>query len=298
MLNGIKSLINQKKNFMEAADLLLENDELDDSIILSEKPIDTEDEKKPDEVEPTEVMPAKEGELNSDEGLPTPVGAQTGEPITGDTTDILSAEIDLATNTMTDVLPTPPANAGDAVVDDDILNQSIDSGFGEEEPKEGNDDILNNEIPSSEEPVSDPVPSKDEPQKDEVEDLLNSDIEEKCGDTTPITEAITVEGSKDEGTPEEGEKQEGENEVTAAVKDKVADANLEVPGEDPDAATDDEPVNSEELPPVSEEPVVGEEPVDTEDNSNEGFRKSMYDKLASLTNQIEDTKKMLISSMK
>lgn len=64
--------------------------------------------------------------------LPTPVGAQTGEPINPDD-DILNTEIDLGSNTIKDVLPVPPANAGEAIADDDNVTQHVDSGFGEED---------------------------------------------------------------------------------------------------------------------------------------------------------------------
>lgn len=63
------------------------------------------------------------------EDLPTPVGAQTGEPINPDD-DILNTEIDLGSNTIKDVLPVPPANAGEAIADSDSINQHVDSGFG------------------------------------------------------------------------------------------------------------------------------------------------------------------------
>ena len=63
--------------------------------------------------------------------LPEPIGAQTNEPI-NDNNDILSMTIDIGSNTPTDILPIPPANAADAVPDDsdDIMNQRVDSGFG------------------------------------------------------------------------------------------------------------------------------------------------------------------------
>lgn len=62
--------------------------------------------------------------------LPEPIGAQTNEPI-NDNNDILSMTIDIGSNTPTDILPIPPANAADAVPDDsdDIMNQRVDSGF-------------------------------------------------------------------------------------------------------------------------------------------------------------------------
>ena len=58
------------------------------------------------------------------------VGKQTCEPIELDDNDILSVTIDLKSNTVTDVLPIPPDNAGEAL-SDDILATRVDSGFEE-----------------------------------------------------------------------------------------------------------------------------------------------------------------------
>lgn len=71
--------------------------------------------------------------------LPTPIGKQTGEPINDDIDDIMHMEIDLKSNTISDALPIPPGNAGEAIASDEINpQQHVDSGFGgeEEENKE------------------------------------------------------------------------------------------------------------------------------------------------------------------
>lgn len=58
------------------------------------------------------------------------IGKQTNEPVELGDDDILSVTIDLKSNTMTDILPIPPDNAGEAV-NDDILSTRVDSGFEE-----------------------------------------------------------------------------------------------------------------------------------------------------------------------
>ena len=177
MLNSIKDMIKQKKLFQEAAELLLEDEQLDDSILLNEEPMipetftedddepslpevddeehdddepekedndsekdsDDDDDDKDDDGEKPEEKPDESDEddiMNApmSDDLPEPVSAATQEPISSDdTANILSMEIDLATNTPTDVLPTPPASAVDALEgEDDILSQRVDSGFGRE----------------------------------------------------------------------------------------------------------------------------------------------------------------------
>lgn len=89
--------------------------------------------------------------------LPDPVGAQTGEPINPDN-DILNAEIDLGSNTLKDVLPVPPANAGEAIADNDSDTQHVDSGFGGD-----------NTDPAS--PIPNSEPGVVEPGNEEVDPL-------------------------------------------------------------------------------------------------------------------------------
>lgn len=214
MLNGIKNLINSKKEFTEAADLILEGtslaSKLDDTIVLGEesepeipeeelnegneeeKETSTEGENEeetpsePENIEdsliedtPAEPAPVDDDVLNSSidgseeqpmplpgNDLPTPVGKQTGEPIND--TDILSTEIDLGSNTMKDVLPVPPGNAPEAV-NDDILNQRIDDGFGDEnDPGPSTEETPENPMGAPTEPI--PAPAE-ESSEENTEDL-------------------------------------------------------------------------------------------------------------------------------
>lgn len=66
-----------------------------------------------------------------DVDIPTPVGRQTGEPVNDDIGDLMQMEIDLTSNTMSNLLPIPPSNADEAIISDDLGGkQHVDSGFG------------------------------------------------------------------------------------------------------------------------------------------------------------------------
>lgn len=295
MLNGIKAMINEKKSFQEAAEVIFEDASganLDDLIVLGEdtdlpEPDDDndnddvknepEDNSSNDDIIPEDnskndnndssnndiidtPITNNEGDgleeplpIPGDDTLPTPVGKQTGEPIT-DTDDILNVSIDLKSNTVSDVLPVPPSNAGEAIASDDILSQKIDSGFGNEEPVSTQPEI--------------------------DDDLLNENIEDGS-----YTEAITLDGegksnSGDEGgegnsdLPDDGSSDEGgsegeENSVTKQVRDKVEESE------------------------TTEEPPLD----DTSSNdSNKGdLLKDLSNKLGNITKSLEDAKKVVNS---
>lgn len=119
-----------------------DNDSSDESEVedISDMPINDEppknDEPAQDDILDSKIDGGDQPLPLPGEDLPTPVGAQTGEPINPDD-DILNTEIDLGSNTIKDVLPVPPANAGEAIADSDSINQHVDSGFGGgDEPQE------------------------------------------------------------------------------------------------------------------------------------------------------------------
>ena len=184
MLNGIKNMINRKKEFVEAAEIIfedaidsnldnlileaddepelntdteevseegedapeddndimdtkLEDEEVDDPDQIEDHSMDMDDD---DDIGGDDVLDAPINPSGDDEDndLPTPIGKQTGEDLPNEQDemdDILSVTIDLKSNTMTDVLPKPPANASDAIGDDgdDIMNSRIDDGFGDDD---------------------------------------------------------------------------------------------------------------------------------------------------------------------
>ena len=343
MLKGIKEMINQKKCFQEAAEIIMEDvdgSNLDDLIILGEdkdypEPDEDDDEKDEgkhkepdgdedgsgesdnDGDEPTHTEPDGdedgskpsdgdgdeppthpepdgdengEGEPDGDdddilgssintsepteqpmplpgEDLPTPVGIQTNEPITGNLDDILDVTIDLKSNTVKDILPIPPANAGEAIASDDILSQKIDSGFGEENGddadimgmssgEESGDDIMDSEIDGLEENT-----------------LLNT------GNETPLTEAISLgdDNSNNEGGDEpptndgsagDPPAEDGgeENAVTSAVRDKVEEADI----------SDDTGIDGE---------------------SSDNKKDELLKKLGNITKNLEDAKKAIMNCL-
>lgn len=195
--------------------------------------------------------------VDMDDTLPTPVGAQTDEPVS-DTNDILSMTIDMGSNTPSDILPVPPASAADAVPDDsdDIMNQRVDSGFSGE----------------GTEPVDDVDDAKTEAfcqfvqnmrQKAFMEEIsLGGDDSAPADDTAeaPAEDASTdASADTNDAAPSEEE-----SPVTTAVKDKVAEA---------DAADD----------------------VTTAPTGN--TQQEVMNKLSNITKNLEDVKKSIMQSM-
>lgn len=215
MLDMIKELINEKKEFAESAKIIFEDAtdfDFQDAIILGEEAEDDtitedEDETSIDEndsddstseeniddagIEPSEDSTPEENpdeednndimNLSIDDDLPDIAGKQTGEPIADSDDDILNVQIDLRSNTMMDALPIPPVGAGSAIPDDgDALTTStkVDSGFGDDEENNhaGGDDILDQAIDSDD--------NTTEPQINEEETDMGSDadIEENSED--------------------------------------------------------------------------------------------------------------------
>lgn len=147
MLDVIKSIINRKRSFLEAADLILEdmdNDEIMDSLLddqITSQENDTSFNQNNDSVEDSMVGDENDFKEIDDENKLGPIGADEaddsmmikdsdeGSP-DDELSDIFAISIDTRTNTITDVLPVPPMNAADAMVGDS--EAKVDSGFGEE----------------------------------------------------------------------------------------------------------------------------------------------------------------------
>jgi len=203
--------------------------------------------------------------LPGDNSLPEPVSNVTGEPVADD--GLTSMEIDLGTNTPKDILPVPPSNAGDTVVSDDLLDQRIDSGFGGNGVAEdAGSNPVSTTIPTTiddggdlwNESIEDDEDDKKSKEVDESkdDDLLNTPIEES---NDLLNEAISLSGDNSSEaesdpngdaaidalngeTPTEAppveEEVPADNTVTAAVKDKVAEA--ETPTESSPEVSKDE----------------------------------------------------------
>ena len=170
MLEAIKNQINQKREFLESATIIFEDavdTALDDLIILEEAPEETDLEKETEEPKKDEPQAAEEPKddetpstdepgtdlldtpINSTDDPPAPASipaAAVGAPMDDEIEDLLNTTIDLKSNTLSDILPVPPANAAEAIQGDDILNTRVDDGFGDEP-----------EAPEPEDPEPDPV---------------------------------------------------------------------------------------------------------------------------------------------
>lgn len=321
MLNSIKAMIKEKQEFIEASQMIIEDAmdmDMDDSIVLGKE--EDEPEKvnseengseeniiKPDDenktIEPVssdenhDVLdePVEESEpVTGNDDLPTPVGAQTEIPITGNVDDILDTTIDLKSNTINDVLPIPPANANEAIAgESDIITQKVDSGFGKENDTTSNDesDIVINQTPSLEsanfnitdiKKIHKLYESKyaDHLSFDqflEAIDLGSGETKEdnnNSGNNNSSSEgASNTSDNKDDNTaPDAGleEQPVEENPVTSAVKDKVAEA---------DATTEPDTNISED------------------NNSEKNVNDEIFKRLSNLTKNIEDAKKLVLDSL-
>lgn len=159
-----------------------------------------------------EITPGTEEEddimnMDVDSDLPTPIGAQTGEPVNDDLDDVMHMEIDLKSNTMSDILPVPPSNAGEAIASDDNDTHHVDSGFGGDQPQADNG--------------AGPVGESGSQTLTEGISLAGGmdgeSATDSTGDPAPVDDGSGGDPTPDTATPDEG----NENSVTAAVRDKV-----------------------------------------------------------------------------
>lgn len=231
--------------------------------------------------------------MDVDSDIPASIGGQTGEPVQLDIEDILSTEIDLRTNTPKDTLPIPPSGAADAISNNDsILNQRIDSGFENPTPETGND--IDN-------PVSNDI-------EEDGDDLLNMDVDSDIppsesndssgvdlGESSLLSEAITIGGDDEnnEGgsSDKEGEDSGKENEVTSAVRNKVAEAESGLDDEE-DEGFDDIPLEDNDEGDVFNNEGESESSGDKPKNAQD-----VLDQLSKITKNIEDVKSSIVGSL-
>lgn len=126
--------------------------------------------------------------------------------------------------------------------------------------------------------------------KNKLKELTES-VEEVNLEVNSLLEAITIDGgdggsegegesgSSEEGTPDEGMSDEGENDVTSAVRDKVAEADSEGGSEEP-AEADLDSLGAD---------IGGAE--------GSGSKDEIFKKLSSLTKSLEDAKAAVIKTM-
>ena len=149
MLDVIKSIINRKRSFLEAANLILEdmeNDEIMDSLLDDKLTDDGSDSLDSDSSSTDDGFDTigddsgdlsfgddSEGESIADDGIDDSMMIKDSDEESSpddEISDIFAISIDTRTNTVRDILPVPPMNAADAVVGDS--DAKLDSGFGAE----------------------------------------------------------------------------------------------------------------------------------------------------------------------
>ena len=147
MLDVIKSIINRKRSFLEAANLILEdmeNDEIMDSLLddkLTSDDSSEEDSSSSEEDSGFDTIGDSSDDLSfeddsddsgsiADDGIDDSMMIKDDESTPDDEiSDIFSISVDTRTNTVRDILPVP-MNAADAVVGDS--DAKLDSGFANE----------------------------------------------------------------------------------------------------------------------------------------------------------------------
>jgi len=269
MLNTIRDLINQKREFMESAAILYEDMteiNLDDNQLFSEAEDDEEDlseddadgEEDDDDDEEDETPEGEENEMDGIMNSPLDVDAVGGEeqlPAPAeipaqDDIDLMDVTVDLRSNTVTDVLPVPPMNASDALTDD-VMSVKISSGFGDDDATgseaEGDEDLAvesadldlmnlvitegDSECKSDSDCKDDEKEEKEEKKKEKKEKM-----EESTNELDDIfNEAITLgdDAGGEEGAEEPAaEEGGGEENVTDAVMDKVEEVDEEIPDQE------------------------------------------------------------------
>lgn len=394
MLNHIKSLIMEKKEFQEAASILMEDatNNVEDLIILNEdgeveftekmKELEEKEKKekekkdgkvenKNESVEDDEITEEKdeeekednedddfdldddsseeenEDEIEDDEdSFHSSENEEDEEPIEDpelmggddDLDDIMHIEIDLATNTVSDVYPKSPKDASSAV-NDDSMDVSVDDSplpddekdSSSDEEDEDDDDI---ELDDVEEdlPSEDEEDNKEEEEKDHRESvtvegknsfLENFDnLEFDDEDDTSFFEAIDIGGGGNAQpaatTPTSNEpppdtaNANGDNTVTAAVKDKVGEVVGQQQPATAVADNQDVTFNANDFSDNGEAPAEGEENYDIDygdsdpnavaaDNAGSGdedVKSMVIKKLSNITKALEDAKNSVLSHVK
>lgn len=251
-----------------------EDDDQGDDMDLGNMPLDDSEPKDDDKQEPagseeddilkTSIEDEMSGTLSATDDLPSLVGKQTGEPINDNIDDFLNVTIDLRSNTLTDILPIPPNNADEAIADD-ILSTRVDSGFGEDSNaaaelpmgESEEDDLLNESLS---------ITRGEFHGNGSVENISEFNFLEAIslgGDDKPAEGAGDPGDPPDEGAGEVPTEGGADSAVTAAVKDKLAEADAPI-----DAA-----------------------------GTDEGGKEKLLKKLGSITKSLEDAKQAVMNTI-
>lgn len=229
MLDVIKSIINRKRSFLEAANLILEdmeNDEIMDSLLddkLTGDDSSEEDSSSSEEDSGFDTIGDSNDDLSfgddsddsgpiADDGIDDSMMIKDDESTPDDEiSDIFSISVDTRTNTVRDILPVPPMNAADAVVGDS--DAKLDSGFanecGDSNPMDGFLDESG-------------VFYRGET----AHRFLFEGIDDGSGDSSSDSDSPSMDGGDDipdAPSPDSGE----ESEVTTAVKQDLEEKDKE-----------------------------------------------------------------------
>lgn len=350
MLNTIKTLIQEKTKFLEAADVIFEdvsNLNLDDQIILGlesandvpmdggseevspveedvdenikdqeEDSKDNEDENKDDDEDDHDVEDKDDDIINSNiedesdevdnpistdnedlldsdvDDVPAPTAGEgelslpgddlSNTPVSQDNADdnLLNVEIDLGSNTVKDVLPVPPANAGDVIPgNDDTTSQHVDSGFSNENP-------IGQEAEESSSVEEEPVIEESSDDEEEIKESFWNNYFSSSSNNKLYSEAITI-----------GDDDPGEAPTEAPAEEKPAEGSAE-----PEAAPAENTSVPEETPAAEESPVTAAvkdkvSEMDTEAPVQKDSKEDLLKKLGSITKSLEDAKKAVMNSI-
>lgn len=301
MLKNIKNIINRKKDFLEAAEIIFEdgNGNLDDIIVLGENNDEESYYSEEDDDEPVkEIDDDGEGD---EENIKSTDSEDNDDILNEPTENNLGSGID---NTDNNPMEDNMVNDNS----DDILNSNISSngiddlptpvGRQTGEPIDDNNDLLDVTIDLQSNTINDilPVPPRNaaeaiagdemnqhvpsgfENDENNNDDILDETSGEDENESNQFAEAISLNGSDEDNkdstdniedaaadTSDSQEQSEEENEVTSAVRDKVAEADEDILDDTAD------------------------------ENNNTNADKDILNKLGSVTKGIEDVKKMLIN---
>lgn len=180
MMDTIRDLVMQKRMFTEAANLILEDESLDDLVLEADNNL-PEGTKDPLENDNSAVQ--RDGEL------PMSTGERDND------SDLMTQEIDLRSDTVSNVVPVPPAAAANQM--DDLMDQPIDS------PTPSAD------TPASPapEPESEPEPTPEAPSRAPEGDLMD--------------QPLPSPSSNDSSSSSSSEKDLLDEPLTSAEKDSV-----------------------------------------------------------------------------
>lgn len=172
MMDNIRDMVINKRMFVEAAKLVLEDESLDDLVLNEADNNLPEGSKDPLENDNSAVQ--RDGEL------PMSTGEKDSD------SDIMNQEIDLRSDTVSSTVPVPPAAAANQM--DDMLNQPIDSPVN---------DVPAATTPPVEEPAS-PEPTPEAPSNTPEGDLMDTPLNGPSSEPSSTSGTLSGKDMMDE----------------------------------------------------------------------------------------------------